>query len=101
MKLGSYPGSLAVAAALSAQWRCIRSEEEKRPEVARIMRTGVSTIRQYLKAQLIDELHLAVAPALLGAGENLFEGLNLPALGHRVVRHVASEAAMHVTIERR
>jgi dihydrofolate reductase len=61
---------------------------------------GVSTIRQYLQAQLIDELHLAVAPMLLGAGENLFEGLNLPALGYAVVRQVASEAAMHVVIER-
>jgi len=62
---------------------------------------GVSTIRQYLEAQLIDELHLAVAPILLGAGENLFGGLNLPELGYTVVRRVASEAAMHVIIERR
>ena len=62
---------------------------------------GVSTIRQYLEAQLIDELHLALAPALLGAGENLFEGLNLPALGYVVVRRAASEAAMHVIVERR
>ena len=61
---------------------------------------GVSTIRQYLEAQLIDELHLAVAPALLGAGENLFESLDLPALGYVVIRRVASEAAMHVIIER-
>ncbi len=62
---------------------------------------GVSTVRQYLEAQLIDELHLAVAPILLGAGENLIEGLNLPALGYAIVRHIASEAAMHVIIERR
>lgn len=62
---------------------------------------GVSTVRQYLEAQLIDELHLAVAPILLGAGENLFADLNLPALGYAIVRHVASEAAMHVFIERR
>jgi dihydrofolate reductase len=62
---------------------------------------GVSTIRQYLKAKLIDELHLAVAPTLLGAGENLFEGLNLSTLGYEVVRKVPSEAAMHVFIERR
>jgi dihydrofolate reductase len=62
---------------------------------------GVSTIRQYLEAQLIDELHLAIAPILLGAGENLFEGLNLPSLGYAVVRKVPSEAAMHVVIERR
>jgi dihydrofolate reductase len=62
---------------------------------------GVSTIRQYLQAQLIDELHLAVAPILLGAGENLFEALNLPALGYAIVRQIPSEAAMHVFIERR
>jgi dihydrofolate reductase len=62
---------------------------------------GVATIRQYLDAQLIDELHLAIAPILLGAGENLFEGFNLPALGYEVVRRVASDAAMHVIIERR
>jgi dihydrofolate reductase len=62
---------------------------------------GVSTVRQYLEAQMIDELHLAVAPFLLGAGENLFEGLDFPALGYAVVRKVASEAAMHVIIERR
>ena len=62
---------------------------------------GVSTIRQYLEAQLIDELHLALAPALLGAGENLFKGLDLPALGYAVVRQIVSEAAMHVIIERR
>jgi dihydrofolate reductase len=62
---------------------------------------GVFTIRQYLEAQLIDELHLAISPIMLGAGENLFEGLNLPALGYSVVRQVPSEAAMHVIIERR
>jgi dihydrofolate reductase len=61
---------------------------------------GVSTIRQYLQARLIDELHLAVSPILLGAGENLFEGLNLPALGYEVVRRDASEAADHVIIGR-
>jgi dihydrofolate reductase len=62
---------------------------------------GVSTVRQYLEAQLIDELHLAIAPILLGAGENLFSGLNLPALGYEIVRRIPSEAAMHVIIERR
>jgi len=62
---------------------------------------GVSTVRQYLQAQLIDELHLAAAPILLGAGENLFEDLNLPGLGYAVVRQVPSAAAMHVFIERR
>jgi dihydrofolate reductase len=59
---------------------------------------GVATVRQYLAARLIDALHLAVAPVLLGRGENLFAGLDLPALGYRATGHQASEAAAHVTI---
>jgi dihydrofolate reductase len=61
---------------------------------------GAGTVRQYLKARLIDELHLVVAPVLLGTGEPLFAGLDLPALGYRVTRHEASDQAMHVFIER-
>ncbi len=57
---------------------------------------GVSTVRQYLEAGLIDELHLAVAPVLMGKGENLFAGLNLPALGYQCTRHIASDRATHV-----
>ena len=48
---------------------------------------GVSTVRQYLKAGLIDSLHLAVAPVVLGQGEALFAGLDMPALGFRVTDH--------------
>lgn len=59
---------------------------------------GTSTVRQYLEAKLIDELHLAVAPTLLGKGENLFAGLNLPALGYRCTQHTASDHAMHVIL---
>jgi dihydrofolate reductase len=62
---------------------------------------GAETIRQYLRAGLIDELHLAHAPVLLGSGENLFAGLDLPALGYAVTQHVATEAATHVVISRR
>lgn len=61
---------------------------------------GVATIRQYLQARLIDELHLAVAPILLGAGENLFAGLDLPALGYRVVERAATPRATHVVLRR-
>jgi dihydrofolate reductase len=61
---------------------------------------GVDTIRQYLRAGLVDELHLAVAPVLLGAGENLFEGLDLRAMGYRVKEHVPSAAATHVVLRR-
>jgi dihydrofolate reductase len=59
---------------------------------------GVSTIRQYLQAGLIDELHLAFAPALMGEGENLLAGLNLPALGYRCTQHAASANATHVIL---
>ena len=62
---------------------------------------GVATIRQYLEAGLIDELHLAVSPVMLGRGENLFVGLDWPALGYEVAEHVAGEAATHVVIRRR
>ncbi|WP_280151821.1 dihydrofolate reductase family protein [Piscinibacter sp. XHJ-5] len=59
---------------------------------------GVSAIRQYLQARLIDELHLAIAPVLLGSGEHLFHGLDLPALGYACKRHAASERATHVVL---
>ena len=56
---------------------------------------GVSTIRQYLKAELIDEMHLVFSPCLLGQGENLLAGLDLPALGYRVRSSTATDACMH------
>jgi dihydrofolate reductase len=59
---------------------------------------GASTIRQYLEARLIDALHLAFSPVLLGSGEALFAGLDLPALGYRVAEHVQTEQAMHVVL---
>ena len=61
---------------------------------------GVNTIRQYLNARLIDELHLAISPLLLGSGEALFVGVNLLALGYRVSKHGGSGNAMHVVITR-
>ena len=61
---------------------------------------GTSTIRQYLRAGLLDELHLAIAPVLLGSGEHLLSDLNLPALGYAVRQHVATEAATHVVLAR-
>jgi dihydrofolate reductase len=59
---------------------------------------GVSVIRQFLTAGLLDELHLAVSPLFLGRGENLFQGLDLDALGYKVTRHVTSPDAMHVFV---
>ncbi|HXI19688.1 MAG TPA: dihydrofolate reductase family protein [Gemmatimonadales bacterium] len=63
---------------------------------------GVSTIRQYLGQGLIDELHLAVSPALLGSGEHLLGGLDLRALGYECVGHVpGGRAAVHVILRKR
>jgi dihydrofolate reductase len=61
---------------------------------------GVSTVRQYLRAGLIDELHFAVAPVVLGRGEAMFTGIDLPDLGFRVVEHVATEHATHLVMRR-
>jgi dihydrofolate reductase len=54
---------------------------------------GVSTIRQYLRAALVDELHLAIAPVLLGTGEHLLSEIDLGALGYARVEHVAGARA--------
>src|SRR5271170_1087466 len=61
---------------------------------------GVSTVRQYLQAGLIDELHFALSPVLLGRGEAMFEGLDLPALGYRVMESSATDLAAHVVLGR-
>jgi dihydrofolate reductase len=62
---------------------------------------GVSTIRQYLQAGLVDEMHLAIAPVLLGSGEHLLAGLDLPTLGYACTEHVAGGQAAHVIVTRR
>ena len=62
---------------------------------------GVATIRQYLRARLIDELHLAVSPVLLGSGEHLFSGIDLHALGYECAKSVAGERATHVFLRKR
>jgi dihydrofolate reductase len=61
---------------------------------------GVATIRQYLVAGQIDEMHLAVSPVLLGEGENLFAGINLHQFGFKIVRTVAGENATHVILKK-
>jgi dihydrofolate reductase len=61
---------------------------------------GVSTVRQYLRAGLVDELHLAIAPVLLGSGECLLEDIDLPALGYRCVDHVGTPRASHVVLRK-
>jgi dihydrofolate reductase len=62
---------------------------------------GVATIRAYLRAGLVDELHVALGPALLGSGEHLFEGLDVPALGYRCTEHVATARATHFVLTKR
>jgi dihydrofolate reductase len=59
---------------------------------------GVATIQQYLAEGLIDELHLAISPVLLGSGERLFVDIDAVKLGYRCVEHVATEAAFHVVL---
>ena len=61
---------------------------------------GVSTVRQYLQAKLIDEIHVAFSPVMLGDGENLFQGIDLPALGYVVTEHVPTQLATHVVLSR-
>jgi dihydrofolate reductase len=62
---------------------------------------GVATVRQFLAARLIDHMHVAVSPILLGGGEALFAGLDLQRLGYDVAEHVASPAASHVVLSKR
>ncbi len=62
---------------------------------------GVSTVRQYLKAGLIDQLHLAVAPVVLGTGENLFQGLNLDEMGFSVTSYTPTPTAAHIILDKK
>ena len=61
---------------------------------------GVATIQQYLRARLIDELHLAFRPILMGSGENLFDGLDMAKLGYRCTEHISTELAVHVKLSK-
>jgi len=61
---------------------------------------GVATIRQYLQAPLIDEMHLAISPVLFGSGENLLAGIDAAKLGYQCTEHVASPNVMHVVLTR-
>jgi dihydrofolate reductase len=62
---------------------------------------GVATIRQYLQAALIDEIHLAISPVLLGSGEQLLAGIDLPRLGYECTEHVPTANATHIVLTRR
>jgi dihydrofolate reductase len=62
---------------------------------------GVSTIQQYLRARLVDELHLAISTVFLGAGENLFAGLDLRSLGYECVERIPTPNAIHLSVRRK
>jgi dihydrofolate reductase len=76
-----------------------RAKEDARNKDVRIG-GGVATIQQYLRARLIDELHLAFRPVFMGSGENLFAGIDLTELGYRCTQHVSTELAIHVRLKR-
>ncbi len=82
-----------IAAAL-AQARAAAGERDVR------IGGGVATIRQFLEADLIDELHLVVSPVVLGRGESLLAGIDLPARGFAVVERAPGESALHVVLRR-
>jgi dihydrofolate reductase len=62
---------------------------------------GVATIREYLQAGLIDVMHVAISPVLLGSGEHLLAGIDTRALGYRCAEHVTTANAMHFILTRR
>lgn len=62
---------------------------------------GVSTIQQYLRVGLVDEMHIAIAPILLGSGEHLFFGIDMPKLGYRCTEHVTTENVTHVVLAKK
>ncbi len=61
---------------------------------------GVATIKQYLREGLVDEMHVAISPVLLGAGESLFSGIDLPKLGYQRTEHVPTASTTHVVLKR-
>jgi dihydrofolate reductase len=61
---------------------------------------GIATIRQYLQARLIDEMHVAISPVFLGKGEHLFDGIDVPALGYTCAEHVATPYATHIVLKK-
>jgi dihydrofolate reductase len=77
-------------------------EQAKRAAQGKDIRIGggTSTVRQYLSAGLIDELHLAISPILLGKGEHLLTGIDTASLGYKCTEHVGTERAMHVVLSK-
>lgn len=61
---------------------------------------GVDTVRQYIRAGHVDEIHYAVSPVVLGRGEPVFDGIDLRGMGYKVTEHVATEMATHIVLSR-
>jgi len=61
---------------------------------------GVAIIQQYLRARLIDELHIAISPVFLGSGEKLFSDIDMPSLGYQCVESISSDKATHIVIRK-
>ena len=97
----------AITAALprGSQYPCPKHAHPALPLLSaltvRLRSLGVSTVRQYLRAALIDELHLAIRPVLLGSGEHLLNDIDMRALGYECANHVAGERATHVFLRPR
>jgi dihydrofolate reductase len=62
---------------------------------------GASTMRQYLEARLVDEMHIAISPVLLGSGEHLLQGIDMRALGYECAKHLTTSRAMHLVLTKR
>jgi dihydrofolate reductase len=62
---------------------------------------GIATMRQFLRAGLVDEIHMVASPVLIGCGERLFEGINLPALGYQLTGHIPAPTATHMVMTKR
>lgn len=77
-----------------------RAKEAAGPRDVRIG-GGAATIRQYLQARLIDRMHLAISPVVLGRGEPLLDGIDLPALGYGIAESKSTPSAMHVVLSKR
>ena len=61
---------------------------------------GVNVIQQYIRERLVDEMHMSIAPVVLGSGEHLYQGINLLELGYKLTEHVTTSDAMHLVFTR-
>ena len=102
VKAGDNDGAIKIYKAVVEQ-KCLFPKKAKDAAKDKDVRIGggVATIQQYLRAGLIDELHLAIRPILMGSGENLFAGIDLRGLGYQCTEHVSTALATHVVLTKR